>query len=152
GLTGENLPCHCPYCGHTGPHNHFWTKDQIEYARSVALRQITDAVRKVLCQLEFNRPARGPSGIGSSLKLKEGRQVPIRHYREKALETEVVCDACTLAYAIYGVFAFCPDCGSHNSLQILEKNLDLVGKQIALAATVQAEDRDFSRHLLEDAL
>ena len=30
---------------------------------------------------------------------------PIRQYREKRLETEVVCDRCTLHYAIYGVFA-----------------------------------------------
>ena len=31
GLKGENLPCHCPYCGHKALHDHFWTKDQIEY-------------------------------------------------------------------------------------------------------------------------
>jgi hypothetical protein len=76
--------------------------------------------------------------------------LPIRSYREPTLETEVLCDHCTLEYAIYGVFAYCPDCGAHNSLQILNKNLDLALKEVVLAATLT--DPDFARHLLEDAL
>ena len=31
GLKGKGLPCHCAYCGHTEGHDHFWTKEQIEY-------------------------------------------------------------------------------------------------------------------------
>jgi hypothetical protein len=76
--------------------------------------------------------------------------LPIRSYREPTLETEVLCDHCTLEFAIYGVFAYCPDCGAHNSLQILNKNLDLALKEVGLAVTLT--DPDFARHLLEDAL
>src|SRR5262245_44734356 len=53
GLKGSGVPCHCPYCGYTSSHNSFWTREQIEYAKSVALRQVTDAVRRDLKQLEF---------------------------------------------------------------------------------------------------
>ena len=73
----------------------------------------------------------------------------MRSYREKQLETEVVCDSCTLKYMIYGVFAFCPDCGIHNSLQILTKNLDLAEKQVNLAAQVGG---DMAQNLISDAL
>ena len=132
GLSGEDLPCHCPYCGHKGGQNTFWTSEQIEYAKSVAMRKMADAIFRDLKGLEFNRPARGPFGIGLRLEIKQGRPVPIRHYRERLLETEVVCDGCTLHYAIYGLFGFCPDCRVHNSLQILSKNLDLVLKQLDL--------------------
>ncbi len=128
----------------------FWGAGQIEYAKSIAFRKVTDAIRKDLKTLEFNQPARGPFGIGFSLTIKEGRPVPIRYYREKRLETAVVCDSCTLEYAIYGLFGFCPDCGSHNSFQILNKNLDLVVKQVDLAATLGEET--LRRHLIEDAL
>ena len=38
GHKDEGLPCHCPYCGHSAGHDHFWTKEQIEYAKSVAMR------------------------------------------------------------------------------------------------------------------
>jgi hypothetical protein len=151
GLTGKDLPCHCPYCGHTGPTTQFYTPAQIEYGKSVALRQINDAIFQDLKQLEFkHRPPRGGFGIGLSLTVKQGQPVPIRHYREEDLETEVVCDHCTLHYAIYGLFAFCPDCRTHNSVQILFKNLDLVVKLLALSET-QA-DEAFKRQMLEDAL
>jgi hypothetical protein len=126
----------------------FWTRGQIEYARSVALNKITGAVLKDLKKLEFTHRPRGAFGIGVSMKV-EGRPHPIRYLHEPRLETEVVCDGCTLRYAIYGVFAYCPDCGRHNSLQILEKNLELAGKQLALAATL---DGDLAAQLVADAL
>ena len=33
GLKGEELPCHCPYCGHKAPQEDFATPGQIEYAK-----------------------------------------------------------------------------------------------------------------------
>ena len=150
GLKGEGLPCHCPYCGHTADHDQFWTKEQLEYAKSVAMRQITDTVRRELKKMEFDHPARGSFGIGMSMKLKPGAPVPLRHYREKRLETEVVCDHCTLRYTIYGVFAYCPDCGAHNSKQILSKNLDLAIKELDLAQ--QIKEDDLAERLIADSL
>jgi len=149
GLKGENLPCHCPYCGHIAPHDQFWTKEQIEYAKSVALRKITDAFHKDLKKLEFDHKPRGAFGIGISLKVKPGRPIPIHYYREERLETEVVCDNCTLRYSVYGVFAFCPDCGQHNSLQILDKNLEVIEKMLDLATSA---DKGLSEKLIENAL
>ncbi len=149
GLEGDDVPCHCPYCGYTAAHDHFWTKEQIEYAKSVAMRELTDAVRKDLKKMEFNLKPKGPFGIGISLKVKPGRLIPIRHYREEQLETEVVCANCTLRYSVFGVFAFCPDCGRHNSLQILDKNIEVVAKMVDLAASVE---KDIVRGLIDNAL
>ncbi len=84
------------------------------------------------------------------MKLQPGRPWPIRHYREKALETDVTCDGCSLEYTVFGVFGFCPDCRQHNSETILKRNLLLTGKQLALAITLS--DLDFRRHMVEDAL
>lgn len=149
GLSGDNLPCHCPYCGHRAGHEHFWTKDQIEYAKSIAVREIGDALTKDLKKLEFDHKPKGPFGIGLSLTIQPGSRLPIRYYREKTLETHVTCSECTLEYAVFGVFAYCPDCGTHNSLEILRRNLDLVGRQLDLAGRV--ED-DLKVHLIEDGL
>jgi hypothetical protein len=41
GLTGDDLPCQCPYCGHSAPQDQFFTKAQIEYAKSVAINKVT---------------------------------------------------------------------------------------------------------------
>lgn len=138
GLKGENLPCHCPYCGHTAGPDKFFTKAQVEYAQSVVLNQVTGALLKDLKSLEFSHRPRGAFGIGISMKVS-GQPTPIRHYREKQLETEVVCKQCTLRYTIYGVFGFCPDCGEHNSLQILDKNLELVLKMLDMASSAEGE-------------
>lgn len=149
GLKDEGLPCHCPYCGHVAGHDRFWTKEQLAYAHSVVLRNVTDALHKDLKKLEFDHKPRGAFGIGFSLKVEPGRRIPIRHYREKRLETEVSCSNCTLRYSVYGVFAFCPDCGQHNSLQILDKNLEVVGKMLELAANAENE---LAQRLVENGL
>jgi hypothetical protein len=132
GLKGENLPCYCPYCGHSAGHDKFYTRAQIEYIKSVVLNKVTDAMIKDLKTLEFNHRPQGSFGIGVSMKV-EGRPHSIRYYREKQLETEVVCEQCALRYMIYGVFGFCPDCNAHNSPQILNKNLELVEKILTFA-------------------
>lgn len=149
GLKGNNLPCHCPYCGHVDGHDKFWTQEQIEYAKSVVIRQITDAIKRDV--QDWDRSLRRSTRNGF-IKLSmnyKGEPHPIRYYREKQLETEVVCDNSTLRYAIYGVFAFCPDCGMHNSQQILEKNLELAEKELALAANAE---KDLAAYLIGDTL
>ncbi len=151
GLTGPDLACHCPYCGHAGRSDTFLTPDQIEYARSLAMRRVGEALQRDLKGLEFNhRPRPGSFGIGVSVKFTPGTPVPIRHYRERSLETHITCAKCTLDYAIFGLFAFCPDCREHNSGQMLEKNLELIVKQLALAES--QTDADLKRQLTEDAL
>jgi hypothetical protein len=150
GLTGKDLPCHCPYCGHVASPKKFFTKDQIEFAKSVVFRQLADAFRDELKKMEFDIKPRGPFGIGVSMKLKAGQSILLKQYRERTLETHVCCSNCTLDYSVYGIFAFCPDCGTHNSLQILQKNIDLVRKQVSLADA--QDDQELKRHLIEDAL
>lgn len=149
GLKGDGLPCHCPYCGHTALQDQFWTKEQLAYANSIALRQFTETLQKNLKSHEIHQEPRGAFGIGMSLEFKPGQLPAIHHYREKQLETEVVCATCTLRYSVYGVFAYCPDCGQHNSLQILEKNLDVVCKMLDLATSAEG---DVASKLIENAL
>ena len=148
GLTGTGLPCHCPYCGHSAPQDQFFTKAQVEYAKSVVLNKVTGAVLKDLKALEFNHRPSGMFGIGISMKV-EGRPQPIRHYSEHDLEEEVLCDNCTLKYTVYGSFGYCPDCGMHNSFQILEKNIRVADKLIDLAKDLEPELRS---QLVSDSL
>ncbi|WP_425399082.1 hypothetical protein [Aeoliella sp.] len=147
----ENVTaCVCPYCGHKAEQSDFATAQQLEYAKSVVLQQVMGAVTKDLKGIarSFNRKS---SGGLLSLKMDvRSKPSTIQYYVEKELETKVQCAACSLQYTIYGVFGFCPDCGVHNSLQILEKNLELARKELELATT--AEDTELQQHLVGDAL
>ena len=149
GLEGEGLPCHCPYCGYSDEHNQFYTKEQINYIKSIAMQRISDAFRKDLKKLEFDFRPSGEFGLGISMKVQPGRPTPVHYYREKQLETEAVCTNCTLRYSVYGVFAFCPDCGQHNSAQILEKNLEVITKMLEMSIDA---DKEIAEKLVENAL
>lgn len=105
GLSGADIPCHCPYCGHKDSPKTFSTKEQVAYAKSVVIRRAAEAITNDLKQLEFNHKPRGSFGIGISLKVERGTPLPIHHYREQQLETKVTCSGCTLQYAVFGVLA-----------------------------------------------
>ena len=147
---GTGLPkatdCHCPYCNHVGPQSEFFTKEQIEYAKSVLLNAITSDLVAGLKRLEKETSQRGLVSI--AIKVK-GRTTPIAYYSERQLEERIACRNCTLQYAIYGAFAHCPDCGVHNSIQILSANFDVVLRTLDLS---RAADSDVARQLVEDAL
>ncbi len=149
GLKGEDLPCHCPYCGFVAGSDEFTTPEQMEYVKAITMNHVSNEIHRMLKRMEFDHKPRGAFGIGISMKVTGGPQRFHYSYREKELETDVVCDQCTLVYAIYGAFAFCPDCGSHNSFTILGKNLELAEKLLALAAT---QEREMAEHLVGDAL
>jgi hypothetical protein len=151
---GTGLPdatdCHCPYCNHIGPQNEFWTKQQIEHAKSVALNKISGDLLKQMKKME-RRPNRNAFiSIGITVK---GRPTPIAYYSEKELEEHVTCNVCTLEYTIYGAFGYCPDCGVHNSQQIVNANFDLALKILDLASSADGEIKDkLIENALEDAV
>jgi len=148
GLKGEGLPCHCPYCGHEDEMAKFHTRAQVEYAKSMVLNKVTGAIIKDLKSMEFNHRPKGGFGIGISMKVS-GRPMPIRYYREKQLETEVVCTQCSLRYMIYGVFGYCPDCGTHNTVQILNANLQLIEKVLGVA---DVQELNVAQSLIQNGL
>lgn len=155
-VFGTGLPgvtaCVCPYCGKKDEHDRFATPDQNKYIESVAMRHLMGTLHQDLKKLEFEiRPPRNAMfGIGISLKVEPHRPLPLHQYAEAELETHVECDRCTLKYAIYGVFGYCPDCGTHNSLDILHANLDLITKMLELAA--QQSDSELAERLIGNAV
>lgn len=66
GLTGDDLPCRCAYCGHAGPQDQFWTKEQIAYGRSVVHRKLDEALRRD-CQRREGRHQPRPKEKRASL-------------------------------------------------------------------------------------
>ena len=150
GFTGKDLRIHCPYCGYEGDQSDFTTQDQIEYAKSIAIREFQKSIGEMVQEWgrDIERSTRN-GFIQFKVEYKENPQ-PIQYYREKKLETVTKCSNCTLEYSIFGLFAFCPDCGVHNSIQIFNQNMELAKKEIAFSNEVN--EAEMSERLVEEAL
>ena len=156
--TGLNTSiCHCPYCGYTAEYSAFITKDQIEYAKSIALREVEELlIEPGLRRLEQSFKELEKSTNGGFIQIKVNIphstiKFPLKYYQEKEVETYVTCDNCGLEFAIYGVFANCPDCGKLNSSTIFKKSIEVEHKKICLLSSVQ-DDPELQEGLLSDAL
>lgn len=153
--SGTGLPtpdCICPYCEHKDSHGEFLTNDQMEYAKSVVAREVLGPEMR---KLEQSLRSLERSTRGSFLQIKvttTGLDFPLRYYREKDLETHVACDSCGLEFAIYGVFANCPDCGQLNALTILTKSIEVAKKRGAFLDRLDSTDTELREGVLSDVL
>lgn len=121
--------CTCPYCSYSGQSSDFTTKEQYEYAKSVAVdkvkRELLGQIYNQLKGLEFGKKG---DFIQLQVRTPPIPQFPISYFSEKALETYVTCDNCKLDFAVYGVFGNCPDCGQINAFTVYRKSLEIAEK------------------------
>lgn len=139
---GTGLPtdyCHCPYCDYEGNMDTFWTPAQLEYRDSIAMNYaFNDIVKPSLEKLsrsfkDLERKTRHNSFFKVTVKTPAiNFPVPIQHYSEKDLETNVTCTSCGLVFSVYGVFARCPDCKDFNAFLMFEKSLEVTRKQLEI--------------------
>jgi hypothetical protein len=145
--------CHCPYCGASGDAQSFSTKDQIEYAKTVAAKQVVEPLLRKFGQ-NLNRISNQTRGGLIELKFSmRSAQFRVHHYREADVETDVTCDHCGLEFAVYGVFAMCPDCSRLNAFAVFAKSMEVCRTRLALLELDETkDDPELERSILRDAL
>ena len=148
-ITSE---CICPYCEEKADHSYFFTEAQNEYIRSVVSREVLGPELKKL-EKSFKELERATRRSIIQFKVKTiGFNFPLKYYQEKELETHVTCDNCGLEFAIYGVFANCPDCGQLNALVIFNKSIEVAKKILKLTDSIDKSDNSLRETMLKDAL
>lgn len=152
---GTGLPIStttCPYCRHTADSSDFLTDDQREYVLSVVKRQVAaPMLQDFLHSLERMAYASQRSFIQIRVRTSP-ISFPLHRYRERDVETQVTCDGCGLEFAIFGVFAGCPDCGELNAWVVFEKSLTVATKRLQLAESLGPDDPEMREALLRDTL
>ena len=150
GILDGNFQPTCPYCGIQADSQDFSTQEQIEYAKSLVVREVQKALGADLLKWgkDLERTVRG--GFIQIKTEYKSTPMPIYYYEEKELETTLTCEECGLVYSVFGKFAYCPDCGIDNTLQIFRANLDLVQKLLAQAKV--EENVEFQEFLVHNAL
>ncbi len=150
GTGMDTAMCHCPYCGYGDDISEFTTEEQIQYAIDRAAKQLVDPlVRKFGQNLRrLNSAQRGPFGIRFDVRY---RPAPAYSYVERELETQVTCDECSLEFAVYGVFASCPDCQRLNALTTFSRSIESARKRVVLASNADL-DADLRAAFPRDSL
>ncbi len=140
----------CPYCGFTVELEDFITQDQQEYLTSIAANEFLLPILR-----DFANSLKGlETSSNDVVQFKVNTNIPefpIRHYKEKVLETDVTCDNCGLVFSIYGVFSNCPACGKLNARVIYDRSLDVLSKKLALADD-ETIDEPVRADFIKDAL
>ncbi len=141
----------CPYCRAEGHPSKFLTKDQLDYATSVAARDIVGPLLQGF-KRDIERTNRRQSRGLLQLKISvDYKPISIHRYVERQLETEVTCDGCSLEFSVYGVFASCPCCGQLNALKVVLSSLETAKKKLALSKEPTL-DEELRQDVVKDAL
>lgn len=115
GLTGEQAEAFCPYCRASADPQDFATREQLRYAKEIAMSEAHDGVERMLKDAlglgSSGKRKVGGGLISMEMSYKPGRRPPVRRPWEEQLRRDVTCPHCTLEHAVYGLAVWCPDCG-----------------------------------------
>lgn len=126
--------CFCPYCRHEGEPSDFFSREQVEYARSVVMREASAGVEEML-RRELGLDHRGrrqlaKGFINMSIEMKPGHNPPLRNPREEDLRRDITCPKCSLEHAVYGLATWCADCGGDIFLTHVKAEFEVVHKAL----------------------
>jgi hypothetical protein len=144
--------CICPYCECKDSHDRFFTQDQIEYMKSYAVHEVIAPEFRKLERTIRNLEHSTRGGLIQIKVSTSGMNFPLKYYRERDLETPVTCDSCGLEFAIYGVFASCPECGRLNALTIIRKSIEVARKKLLVFDHQDAAEVDVKNGMLAGVL
>ena len=115
GITGGQDSDFCPYCRHEAEPTDFTTQEQIRYAKDMAIREahggINDMVKDALGLDSRGKRKFGGGFLSIEMDLKPSRPKPVRRPFEDEVRRDVVCPHCTLDQTVFGLAAWCSDCG-----------------------------------------
>jgi DNA-directed RNA polymerase subunit RPC12/RpoP len=137
----DTTEMYCPYCSYKTESNEFITDEQRKLFYSYAHRYMAQQIQDMFSKSFKNSKV---------FKYKKGSLPSLYKYKEKELETNVKCNNCGLEYAIYGVFANCPDCNNANQLDILKKSIEVTQKKLNIVDNI--DEKDLIDSLLENCL
>ncbi len=144
--------CICPYCEHKDGSKSFTTKEQLDFAKSVAVKQVLGPSLQKL-EDSFKKLERTTRHSLIQINVKgTGFSLPIKYYLERDLETHVQCDHCGLIFAVYGIFASCPDCNRLNSMSIFKKSIEASKKRLAVINNLPDSEGEIIENIIVDAL
>ncbi len=135
----------CPFCGHTADAQKWWTQEQLEHARDVALAKVKATLGGAL-RLDAQRfNQRQPKGgfISMSMKVNSIPQhVPIPYAAAAPMRLKIACGECGCRYAVVGAAYFCPSCGANAAELVFELTAQGIRQSLEAVNAIRAAISD----------
>lgn len=160
GLTGMTV-AYCPYCRHDSAPNDFATREQVRYAKDLAVREahkgLDGIVKDALGIGSSGKRTFGGGMLSMTMTYKPGTLPSVRRPFEDEVRRDVVCPHCALDHTVFGLATWCSDCGEDIFLTHVQAELavtrsmvgDMERRRVALGPRVAAKDLE---NCLEDAV
>jgi len=137
----------CPNCGHSADSGKWWTKEQIEHAKQVALAQIKASIRGAIKRDAADWNSRQPRNSFISMTLRvdsKPQYVPVPAATAEPMRLKITCPACACRYAVIGAAYFCPACGHNAADQVFAQTITGIRRSLDTLDAVRAAiaDRD----------
>lgn len=128
----SNDKCYCPFCGHVDRYNSWWTTEQLEQARSQAVKKLQYDLMGALEEdaQVFDGSSNGFIKITMSVS-GEKRFIDFPSEALEEMQQKVVCENCGTRYAVIGAAFFCPCCGHNSAPRIFFTALSKVRTKIS---------------------
>jgi hypothetical protein len=137
----------CPLCRYAAKSEDWATPEQMQYAKSVAMRKFESRLHSALetGARGFNQRQR-PGFITMSMSVSPHSPHFVLPCRvADIMEQQFECEKCACRYSSVGAAFFCPACGHNSSLSVFSHTLETVQKTLeAIPAIRQAfgDDKD----------
>jgi len=135
----------CPFCGHTADAQKWWTQEQLNHARDVAMAKVQAALGGAL-RLDAQRfNQRQPKGgfISMSMKVDSRPQhVPIPYAAAAPMRLKITCGECGCRYAVVGAAYFCPSCGANAAELVFDLTAQGIRQSLEAVDAIRAAIAD----------
>ncbi len=130
---------YCPYCGQQFSREDLITPDQAKYVKDAAIEQAKEYAYGELNKMfaDLARKSRGSKYVTfKHIPVRYRAKTVIPKYQELPVDSELICSNCQFNFQVYGIYGYCPGCGSEN-LQIYEENLANIKREIETSTNKQ---------------
>lgn len=122
---------YCPRCGHIAPSDQWWTQQQLEGIKEIAMQWAMGHVQKTI-QKSFKKMSRH-SNKYFKVKYKPGKRITFQNNpigQQEEWELEILCDKCGTSTSVIGTAYFCPCCG-HNAIErVFNESMNRIKNQL----------------------
>lgn len=148
GITGEQTLAYCPYCRASDSPEKFTTQGQVDYAKSMVMREVHQGAQRMIQDafgLGSSRQRTLSSGLVSmKLSYKPGSLPPMRYPFEDEVRRDVICPHCGLDQTVFGLATWCADCGTDIFMTHVQAEIAVVR---AMAGDVPRRAESFGKRV-----